>query len=111
MNEKNQTILFKDENTVDVSKSTETVAIKLGRNGDEIKSDSTEIISSATVSKSETQAEKDAKFLEAHKAFAQLMKLRKKKHRGKNAGAFGGVGTLRKKKKKLARYLERNTVL
>lgn len=58
-----------------------------------------------------SQAEKDAKFLEAHKALARLMKLRKKKHRNQNAGAFGGVGTKRKGKKKLARYLERNTVL
>ena len=57
-----------------------------------------------------TQAEKDAKFLEAHKALARLMKLRKTKHRNQNAGAFGGVGTKRKAKKKLARYLERNTI-
>ena len=58
-----------------------------------------------------TQEQKDANFRKAIAAYEKLLKMRKKKHRGQNSGAFGGAGTKRKAKKKLARYLERNTVL
>lgn len=58
-----------------------------------------------------TQQEKDAQFKKAFMALERLQQMRKRKHRGQNAGAFGGTGTYRKKKKKLARYIERNTVL
>jgi len=58
-----------------------------------------------------TQAEKDAQFKKAYMAYERLLQMKKKKHRGQNAGAFGGAGTKRKGKKKLARYLARNTVI
>jgi len=57
-----------------------------------------------------TQAEKDEKFRQAFLALAKLDRLKKKKHRGQNPGAFGGAHPGIKKKRKLARYLSKNTI-
>lgn len=57
-----------------------------------------------------TQAQKDEKFRQAFLALAKLNKLKKTKHRGKNPGAFGGAHPGIKKKRKLARYLSKNTI-
>ena len=57
-----------------------------------------------------TQAQKDEQFRQAFLALAKLNRLKKTKHRGKNPGAFGGAHPGIKKKKKLARYLAKNTV-
>jgi len=57
-----------------------------------------------------SQAEKDEKFRQAFLALAKLDRLRKKKHRGQNPGAFGGAHPGIKKKRKLARYLSKNTI-
>ena len=58
-----------------------------------------------------TQAEKDEKFRQAFLALAKLNRLKKTKHRGRNPGAFGGAHPGIKKKKKLARYLAKNTIV
>jgi hypothetical protein len=57
-----------------------------------------------------SQAEKDEKFRQAFLALAKLNRLKKTKHRGRNPGAFGGAHPGIKKKKKLARYLAKNTI-
>jgi hypothetical protein len=57
-----------------------------------------------------SQAEKDEKFRQAFLALAKLNQLKKTKHRGRTPGAFGGAHPGIKKKKKLARYLAKNTI-
>ena len=52
----------------------------------------------------------EQKLHDAYKALAMLQKLKKKKHRGQNAGAFGGKNVGIKRRKKLAKEIERTTV-